>query len=81
MCEAMMSGLVPVTSNNTAIPEYVNDKCGYVTNNYMELASAIKDMYYNENKFLQKSKKANKYIKDKCSIKKVLNKEIKIIKS
>ena len=81
MCEAMMSGLVPVTSNNTAIPEYVNDDCGYLANNYKELALAIKEMYYDEKKFVNKSKEANKHITKKCSSKIVMNLELAVIQS
>lgn len=79
MCEAMMSGLVPVTSNNTAIPEFVNSECGYLANNYKELAFAIKEMYYNEKVFLEKSKKAHDYIKSLCSSKVVTKSELELI--
>ena len=79
MCEAMSSGLVPVTSNNTAIPEYVNNECGYLANNVDELASAITEMYYNEKVFLAKSKKAHDFIFEKCSPKKVMTEELNLI--
>ena len=79
MCEAMSSGLVPVTSNNTAIPEYVNNECGYLANNVDELASAITEMYYNEKVFLAKSKKAHNFIFEKCSPKKVMTEELNLI--
>lgn len=81
MCEAMMSGLVPVTSNNTAIPEYVPENCGYLTNNYKELALAIKTMYFNQDEFLQKSKNAHEFIQKKCSSKVVIERELEVIKS
>lgn len=80
MCEAMMSGLVPVTSNNTAIPEYVNNDCGYLANNYRELAIAIKNMYYNSEEFLKKSKNAHNFIAKKCAPKIVTKQEIELIK-
>jgi len=79
MCEAMMSGLVPVTSNNTAIPEYVPGNCGYLADDYKGLALAIKDMYYNENDFLEKSKNAHEFIKLKCSPKVVTKEELELI--
>ena len=81
MCEAMMSGLVPVTSNNTAIPEYVNEDCGYLANNYKELAYAIKEMYYDEKIFAKKSTEANKYVTKKCSSKIVMDLELAVILS
>ena len=79
MCEAMMSGLVPVTSNNTAIPEYVNNNCGYLTNNYHELANAIKILYNNPSEFTEKSKNAHLYVREKCSQDIVIAREIEII--
>ena len=69
MCEAMSSGLVPVTSNNTAIPEYVN-----------ELKDAIQEMYYSPDIFLKKSKKASQHINKICSPQKVITKELDLIK-
>ena len=80
MCEAMMSGLVPITSNNTAIPEYANKDCGYLTNNYHELAEAIKELYNNPKIFSEKSRNAHEFIKEKCSQNIVIQKEINIIK-
>lgn len=80
MCEAMMSGLVPVTSNNTAIPEYVDSSCGYLANNYKELALAIKEMYYNKELFLEKSKNSHNFIKEKCSPSTVTKLELDLIK-
>lgn len=79
MCEAMSSGLVPLTSNNTAIPEYVYDDCGYLTNNYHELAAAIEELYYDSNLFLEKSKNASKNISELCSPKVVIKKELELI--
>lgn len=80
MCEAMSSGLVPVTSNNTAIPEFVPDNCGYLANDYKELALAIKEMYENPKVFLKKSKNASKFIQKKCDSKMAIKSELKIIK-
>ena len=81
MCEAMSSGLVPVTSNNTAIPEFVTEDCGYLANSVEDLAAAIEEMYYNEKIFLVKSKEAYKFISFKCSPKKVTNEELNLILS
>lgn len=78
-CEGMSSGLVPVTSNNSAIPEYVPTTCGYLANNYLELANAIEDMYYSPDKFLVLSKKAAVYINSKCASSVIISKELHII--
>ena len=79
MCEAMSSGLVPVTSNNTAIPEFVPSECGYLANNHKDLALAIKEMYENPNIFLEKSKNASKFIQKKCDASSAIKKEIRLI--
>jgi len=80
MCEAMMSGLVAVTSNNTAIPEYVDIKSGYLANNAKELAYAIIELYNNPQLFLEKSENAHKKMMELCSPKIVIKKELSIIK-
>lgn len=80
MCEAMSSGLVPVTSKNTAIPEFVKDKeDGYLTNNYKELAQSIEELGNNEEVFLEMSKNASHNIKEKCGRNIVIAKEIELI--
>lgn len=79
MCEAMSSGLVPVTSNNSAIPEYLNANCGYLTNNYKQLADAIEELYNNPDKFLKMSSEASKFIQGICATKIVIKKEIDLI--
>ncbi len=79
MCEAMSSGLVPVVSNNTAIPEYVNDNCGYLCYNYKEMANAIISLINNPSIFSKKSKRSSEYIQKKCSLKIIIEEEIKII--
>ena len=48
--EAMSCGLVPVTSNVCAIPEFVTPKCGFI-NNYHEIANAIEILYLNPTMF------------------------------
>jgi L-malate glycosyltransferase len=68
MCEAMSSGLVPVTSNNTAIPEFVTEEAGYLTDNSPgEIVKAIEDLYFNEKDFLKKSFNCNRLINTKCN--------------
>lgn len=79
MCEAMSSGLVPITSNNTAIPEYVDKECGYLTNNVKEIVDAMEDIYLNPHKFLEMSKNSSKKIINKCSSKVVIDEELKLI--
>ncbi|WP_305305459.1 glycosyltransferase family 4 protein [Romboutsia ilealis] len=82
MCEAMSSGLIPITSNNTAIPEFVEDEVsGFLTNNYKEIASKIEYLYNNPKRFEEMSKSASFLINEKCSVKKVISKELEIMTS
>ena len=44
MCEAMSSGCVPITSNSTAIPEFVSDKEGFLCDNNCSYHFSIKSV-------------------------------------
>ncbi|WP_312654127.1 glycosyltransferase family 4 protein [Proteiniclasticum sp.] len=79
MCEAMSSGLVPVVSDNTAIPEYVCGDCGYLCEGPDEMAKAIIELVENPDIFKEKSKTASKYIIEKCSGPVVLKEEVSLI--
>ena len=79
MCEAMSSGLVPITSDNTAIPEFVNKKCAFLTQSPFDIAQAIKRMYFDENLFIQMSKNASEHIKAISGNKFVIKKEISML--
>lgn len=82
MCEAMSSGLVPITSNNTAIPEFVEDGVsGFLTNDYKEIAQKIEYLYKNEDKFKEISRNASRKIINKCSSDIVISKEIEIMET
>ncbi|MPN15616.1 hypothetical protein SDC9_162950 [bioreactor metagenome] len=82
MCEAMSSGLVVVTSNNTAIPEFVeNNSSGVLCNDYKEIANAMIEIYENPQKFEQISKMAAISIRDKCSQNIVIEQELDVILS
>lgn len=81
MCEAMASGLVPISSNNTAIPEYLDNNSGYLCNNVEEMVNAIEEMYNNSKLFLDKSKNAYLKVNSLCNSKLVIEKEINYIKS
>jgi glycosyltransferase involved in cell wall biosynthesis len=82
MCEGMMSGLVPITSNNTAIPEFVTDgECGFLTNNHQEIAARIMELYRNPDLFLQMSAKAHFHIQELAGQEKVLMQELEAIQT
>ncbi len=79
MCEAMSSGLVPVTSYSTAIPEFVDHmQSGILTNDAKELALAIEQLYKNPGLFLSLSVNASKSILGKCEIANVVKRELAV---
>ncbi len=78
-CEGMSSGLVPISSNNSAIPEYVAENCGYLASNVNEIVAAIDDLYHNPEKFLDYSKNAAAFISNKCAARAVIPIEIALI--
>lgn len=80
MCEAMSSGLVVITSDNTAIPEYMNNKAGYLCKNVEDMVNAVEDIYNNPKSFLKKSEYASEFINGLCAPEIVIKKELDIIR-
>lgn len=82
MCEAMSSGLVPITSENTAIPEFVEDKItGFVTGSVNEIVESIDYLFMNPDKFIEISKSASLQITEKCGMERVISNEKELIRS
>ncbi|MDC2866203.1 glycosyltransferase family 4 protein [Bacillus sp. BP-3] len=82
MCEAMASGLVPITSDNTAIPEFVTNRVtGFTTKNYKEIADSIEHLYNNADVFSKMSKATAESVINKCNPVDVINKELNLIMS
>jgi len=82
MCEAMSSGLVPVTSDNTAIPEFViNSETGCLNNSPKEVAKSIETLYYEPDLFQKLSSCAATSIRALCSMDAVVTKELQIIQN
>jgi glycosyltransferase involved in cell wall biosynthesis len=82
MCEAMSSGLVPITTNNTAIPEFVShQKSGFLTNNPEEIADAIEKLYYEPKLFTEVSANAAASIRQLCNIENITKKELTLIEN
>lgn len=79
MCEAMASGLVPISSNNSAIPEYLNENIGFLTISPESIAEAIKFLYNNPLKFIKMSCETSHFINQKCGINETIIKEYKLI--
>ncbi|HEG0289572.1 TPA: glycosyltransferase family 4 protein, partial [Campylobacter coli] len=66
--EAMSSGLVPITNNIAAIPEFVDSECGILVEpeNAKALADAIEFLYKNPNEFMKLSINAAKRVRKQC---------------
>lgn len=82
MCEAMSSGLVPITSRNTAIPEYVtDDNDGILTNSPQEIADSLEELLNHPDKFTKLSVNASKKMRALCNIDTVSRKELDLIEA
>ena len=84
MCEAMSSGLVPLTSNNTAIPLFVDNNVeGFLCdNNRIEsFVEAYEKIYNSPDRFKDMSAAASIRVRTQCSYDNTVQKEIEVIKS
>jgi glycosyltransferase involved in cell wall biosynthesis len=82
MCEAMSSGLVPITSDNTAIPEFVKDNVsGMLTQSPTQIADTIELLFSKPSKFEEVSRTTAQSIRELCDIKKITTKELSIIEA
>ncbi len=82
MCEAMCSGLCPIASDNSAIPEYVQDGVdGFTAKDARDIADKIIYLYENPYKYLEMSQKAAADIRVKASLKKVVSAELDLMQN
>jgi len=80
MCESMASGLVPVTSRNTAIPEFVEDgKTGFLTRSSAEIARRLLELHNDPAHFQRVSENAARSIRAKCELQGVVERELTIL--
>lgn len=80
MCEAMACGLVPISSLNSAIPEFVSHgRSGFLSKSLEEYLDYALFLMDNPQKFLEMSKKAKEEIFEKCNIKKITENELSFI--
>lgn len=79
--EAMSSGLVPITNNCSAIPEFVDENCGILipAESYIEIADAIEKLYNNPDLFLKLSENAAKRVRRQSCKEYTIDKEIDLI--
>jgi glycosyltransferase involved in cell wall biosynthesis len=80
MCEAMSSGLVTISSNNTAIPEFIEHMfSGILTNNPLQIADSIEKLVNDGELFQNLSKNASVGIAKKSGHRFVIESEINIL--
>ena len=81
--EAMSSGLVPIAHSCSAIPEFVDNKCGILVpaESYIEIADAIEKLYKNPDLFTKLSAAAAKRVRSQSSQEYTVDKEVKLILS
>jgi L-malate glycosyltransferase len=79
MCEAMSSGLVPVTTDCTAIPEFVKHRItGLLGKSSVSMATHIETLYHRPELFHELSRNASNFIHHKCSFANVIAKELSL---
>ncbi|MDQ8937000.1 glycosyltransferase [Acinetobacter rudis] len=80
--EAMSSGLVPITNKVGAIPEFMADFNTLLANpeDFQDIASKIKELYNNPNRFVNLSHRVGKSINNR-EHKLIVEKELKLIVS
>lgn len=82
MCEAMASGLVPITCPVGGIPEYAtHGTSSFQVETAKEIADKIEFLYYNPDVFLKMSEQARKEIVYKSDLSDTIKKELRVIHS
>lgn len=79
--EAMASGLVPITNNVAAIPEFVDENCGILVDeeDYKKMAQQIIELSENTELFTLLSKAASKRVLEQCGFQETIQKELNLI--
>jgi len=80
--EAMASGLVPVTSNSSAVPEFVDETCAIMApgEDHVALADAIATLYGNSEKFLRMSQAAARRVRAQSGFEQTIARELGLLK-
>ena len=81
--EAMSSGLIPVTNAVAAIPEFVDERCGFTApgEDWQGLADAIARMYDSPELFSSMSKSASQRVRKQSNKKFIIEQEMNIFNS
>lgn len=82
MCEAGMSGLAVLSSDNEAIKEFIPSVGGNIvdTEDYSAYAAEIEKLYRDEQYFSELSRKCHEKVSKECSFDKTVAKEIELFK-
>lgn len=80
MCEAMSSGLVPVTLYNTAIPEFLPRDQRLVCHDIDDMKLLVERLVNNPKEFLELSELCSQFIHEKCSYLNTVQKEIELFR-
>lgn len=78
MCEAMASGLVPITLYNTAIPEFLPDDSRLICHNVNDMVNLVIRLINNKKEFQELSRICSNFIRNKCDYSGTVKKEIDI---
>jgi glycosyltransferase involved in cell wall biosynthesis len=82
MCEAMCSGLIPVTSHSTAIPEFVTDGVsGFLTHSPSEIVAAVLTLFHSPATFSRMSAAAADEVRRKAALDIVVDKELDVLRA
>jgi glycosyltransferase involved in cell wall biosynthesis len=82
MCEAMSSGLVPVTTPSSAIPDFVShDRNGLLASDARAIAAALSRLFREPALFLSLSRNAAADIREKCAIGNVVGREVELMET
>lgn len=79
MCEAMSSGLVPITLYNTAIPEYLPDIKELACCNVDDMIVLARKLLEDEQWHRETAKACSEFIKEKCGYDNTIKREINLI--
>lgn len=80
MCEAMSSGLVPISSNNTAIPEFLPEKFNLAFSSPQEAAKRIIEIIRKPEEYTTLSRSVSTFIREKCSVRETTNRELELMR-
>lgn len=78
-CEAMSSGLVPITSRNSAIPEFISESSGYLCTKASEMSEAMLELRNSPAQFQRMSLSAATVVRAKAAAAMVIARELALL--